>query len=115
MMQLTALEPVTGGTRPILINSEHVVWARPMVTHRNSGVSQVPALTPMLVGTELSLVNGDSYKVKDPFDSIAQFLVKATEPPAPEEAAPAADKPPLRTPAREKTEQPKQEAAEKSA
>lgn len=120
MMQLTSQEQ-TGGIRPILVNSEHVVWARPRIAQKPSGVHQVPSVTPYGMGTEIALVNGDSYTVKEPYDQIAKFLVKTTTPqpsaaapevktaPAPEKKAPASRAP------EPKSEKAEDAPAEKSA
>jgi hypothetical protein len=43
------------------------------------------------MGTEISLVNGESHTVKDPYEQIAKFLVKTTSPaeiPAPSTSSP---------------------------
>lgn len=79
MMQLTSLEPNTGGTRPILVNSEHVVSARPRTGSRPQGLSQNPATLAVSMGTEIALINGDRYTVKDPYDQIARYLVQQQE------------------------------------
>lgn len=81
MFQLTGKDNL-GNTCPLLINSEHIVSMRPRTGQRPTGVSQNPQVAPISMGTEISLVNGDSHIVTDSYDQIAKALT--TPPPAPQ-------------------------------
>lgn len=83
MFQLTLSADNLGqGARPILINPEHVVSVRPRRGTRPSGVSQTPNVSPVSMGTEISLVNGETHTVIEPYDQVAKRLTTIRPPAA---------------------------------
>lgn len=76
MLQLTGKDNL-GNTCPLLINSDHIVSMRPRIGSRPTGLSQNPEVAPISMGTEVSLVNGDSHIVTDSYDKIVRALTAA--------------------------------------